>query len=95
MLSVPRKSTACGCPAWNKEAIRVGFDNLIDGAKYDSLSAAATCRERADWIMGISATRLYSVLYNETLNTGRVQSPTLAMIVKRDADIAAFVKVYT
>ena len=73
-------------------AIKAGFDNLIDGKQYDNLSAAAACRERADWMVGISATRLFSVLYNQTLNTGRVQSPTLAMIVKRDADIASFIK---
>ena len=73
-------------------AIKTGFDSLINGAEYDNLYAAASCRERADWIVGINATRLFSVLYNQTLNTGRVQSPTLAMLVKRDADIAAFAK---
>ena len=74
-------------------AIKAGFDNLRDGAEYDNLYAAASCRERADWTVGVSATRLFSVLYNSgTMNTGRVQSPTLAMLVKRDADISAFVK---
>ena len=73
-------------------AIRAGFDNLKDGAEYDRLYAAATCRERADWLMGLNATRLFSVIYGQTLNTGRVQSPTLAMLVRREADIAAFVK---
>ena len=74
------------------EAIKAGFSNLADGKDFDSLYAAASCRERADWLVGISATRLFSVLYGVLLNTGRVQSPTLAMLVKRDADIAGFVK---
>jgi DNA topoisomerase-3 len=72
-------------------AVRAGFDNLKDGAEYDSLYAAASCRERADWLVGISATRLFSVLYGEVLNTGRVQSPTLAMLTQREVDIAGFV----
>jgi DNA topoisomerase-3 len=71
-------------------AIRAGFDALKDGAEYDGLFAAASCREKADWTVGISATRLVSLLYNRTLPIGRVQSPTLAMLAKREADIAAF-----
>jgi DNA topoisomerase-3 len=73
-------------------AIREGFAKLKDGAEYDNLYAAASCRERADWLVGLNATRLFSVLYSVTLNTGRVQSPTLAMLVKREADIANFIK---
>jgi len=73
-------------------AIKAGFDNLADGKDYDNLAAAATCRERADWLVGLSATRLFTVLYGSLLNTGRVQSPTLAVLVKRDADISGFVK---
>jgi len=73
-------------------AIKTGFNSLKDGRDYDTLYAAASCRERADWLVGISATRLFSVLYNTTMNTGRVQSPTLAMLVKRESDIAAFIK---
>jgi DNA topoisomerase-3 len=73
-------------------AIKAGFDNIKDGAEYDSLYAAASCRERADWLVGLNATRVFSVLYGVTLNTGRVQSPTLAMLVKREADISVFVK---
>jgi DNA topoisomerase-3 len=74
-------------------AIREGFANLKDGAEYENLYAAALCREQADWTVGISATRLFSVLYGgATLNVGRVQSPTLAMLVKREAEIANFVK---
>ncbi|GHV11336.1 DNA topoisomerase [Clostridia bacterium] len=74
-------------------AIRDGFANLKDGAEYDNLCNAAKCREQADWAVGISATRLFTVLYKgATLNVGRVQSPTLAMLVKREAEIANFVK---
>ena len=66
-------------------AILAGFDSLKDGAEYDTLYAAASCRERADWLVGLNCTRLFTVLYGTVLNTGRVQSPTLAMLVKRDA----------
>ncbi len=71
-------------------AIQKGFENLKDGAEYDTLYQAALCRAKADWIVGINATRLFSVLYGQTLNTGRVLSPTLAMICERDAAISAF-----
>ena len=73
-------------------AVKAGFDNLKAGAEFDSLYAAASCRERADWLVGLNCTRLMTVLYGTTLNTGRVQSPTLAMLVKREADIDGFVK---
>ena len=73
-------------------AIRDGFANLKDGKAYDPLYSAASCREKADWLVGINTTRLFSVLYGATLNSGRVQSPTLAMLVRREADINAFVK---
>ena len=69
-------------------AIRAGFDNLKDGTDYENLYAAAYCRERADWLVGINATRAFSTLYGVTLNAGRVQSPTLAMLVKREADMS-------
>lgn len=71
-------------------AIREGFKNLHPSREYDALYEAALCRERADWIVGINATRLFSCLYGTTLNTGRVMSPTLAMAVEREAAIAAF-----
>ncbi len=71
-------------------AIREGFKNLRPSSEYDALYEAALCRERADWIVGINATRLFSCLYGTTLNTGRVMSPTLAMAVEREAAIAAF-----
>ena len=73
-------------------AIRSGFDNLKDGRDYDALFASAFCRAKADWIIGINATRLFSCLYNRTLNVGRVQTPTLKMLVDRDAAISTFQK---
>ena len=71
-------------------AIREGFENLKPGTEYDALYEAALCRERADWIVGINATRLFSTLYGQTLNVGRVMTPTLAMAVMREAAISAF-----
>ena len=72
------------------DAIREGFNNLKPSTEYDALYKAALCRERADWIVGINATRLFSTLYGQKLNVGRVMTPTLGMIVKREADIQAF-----
>ena len=71
-------------------AIREGFQNLRSGSEYDGLRDAALCRAKADWLVGINATRLFSVLYHRTLNIGRVMSPTLALIVQREAEIDAF-----
>ena len=71
-------------------AIKEGFENLRSGTEYDALYEAALCRERADWIVGINATRLFSTLYGQTLNVGRVMTPTLAMAVMREATISAF-----
>ena len=71
-------------------AIREGFQNLRPGAEYDPLYQSALCRQKADWLIGINATRLFSVLYHRTLNVGRVQTPTLALVVNRDREIAAF-----
>ena len=73
-------------------AIRNGFENLKDGRDYDALYASALCRAKADWIIGINATRLFSCLYNRTLNVGRVQTPTLKMLADRDAAIMGFKK---
>ena len=67
-------------------AIREGFDNLHLGSDYDGLYQAALCRQKADWLVGINATRLFSVLYGRTLNIGRVMSPTLALIAQREAE---------
>ena len=71
-------------------AIREGFAHLRPGADYDGLHQAALCRAKADWLVGINATRLFSVLYHRTLNIGRVMSPTLALIVQREAEIDTF-----
>jgi len=73
-------------------AIAKGFENLRPGQEYEKLYASALCRAQADWLVGINATRLFSVLYNATLNVGRVQSPTLAMLVQRHLQIANFQK---
>lgn len=73
-------------------AIRAGFAALKDGAEYEALYASALCRAKADWIIGINATRLFSCLYYHTLNVGRVQTPTLKMLVDRDAAISSFKK---
>lgn len=69
-----------------------GFQNLKDGSEYDNLYKAADCRQKADFIVGINATRLFSCLYSDTLNVGRVMTPTLALIVEREREINAFVK---
>ena len=71
-------------------AIRDGFEHLRPGSDYDKLYDAAVCRAGADWLIGINATRLFSVLYGVTLNVGRVMSPTLALLVQREVDIQAF-----
>ena len=73
-------------------AIREGFQNLRPGADYDALYQSALCRQKADWLVGINATRLFSVLYHRTLNVGRVQTPTLAMLADRDWKITSFKK---
>ena len=78
-------------------AIRDGFANLKPSTEYDALYDAALCRERADWMVGINASRLFSCLYGQPLAVGRVMTPVLAMTVVREAAIAAFVpqKFYT
>lgn len=73
-------------------AIRKGFADLRPGADYDSLYQSALCRQKADWLIGINASRLFSVLYHRTLNVGRVQTPTLAMLADRDSKIVLFRK---
>ena len=73
-------------------AIREGFSELRPGAEYEALYQSALCRQRADWLVGINATRLFSVLYHRTLNVGRVQTPTLSLLAARDAKIALFKK---
>ena len=87
----------CGCvkpvqrlwiQSMEDSAIRAGFANLRPGADYDRLYRAALCRAQADWICGINATRLFSVLYGATLTVGRVQTPTLSLIVERERAVA-------
>ena len=91
------KMTGCKKPIYRlwissmeDDAIEQGFRDLKDGKEYDNLFAAARCREWADWLVGINATRLFSILYHRTLNVGRVVSPTLALLVQREAEIGAF-----
>lgn len=90
----------CGCKkpverlwisSMEDTAIQEGFAALRPGSEYDALYEAALCRERADWIVGINATRLFSCLYGQTLNVGRVMTPTLAMVVMREMAIRGFV----
>ena len=73
-------------------AIREGFSALRPGGDYDPLYQSALCRQKADWLIGINASRLFSVLYHRTLNVGRVQTPTLAMLADRDSKIVLFRK---
>lgn len=72
------------------KAIVDGFHNLKSGTEYDALYESALSRERADWIVGMNATRLFSTLYGQTLNVGRVMTPTLVMLVTREAEIDGF-----
>ena len=72
------------------DAIFDGFRHLKAGQDYDGLHQSALCRAKADWLVGINATRYFSLLYGHTLNIGRVISPTLALLVQREAEIAAF-----
>src|SRR5699024_4708403 len=73
-----------------KKAIVEGFANLKDGRAYDHLYEAAVARAEADWIVGINATRALTVKHNAQLSTGRVQTPTLAMIAAREETIREF-----
>ena len=72
------------------EAIRNGMSDLRPGSDYDGLYQSALCRSKADWLVGINATRLFSILYHRKLNVGRVVSPTLSLIVQRECEIDAF-----
>ena len=73
-------------------AIKDGFAHLKPGADYDNLYQSALCRAQADWLVGINATRLFAILYHKTLTVGRVQTPTLKMLVDREAKISSFQK---
>ena len=92
----------CGCAkpvkrlwisSMEESAIRKGFDHLTDSRDYDNLYVAALCRAKADWLVGINGTRLFTTLYKgKTLNVGRVMTPTLALLVEREAAISKFKK---
>ena len=73
-------------------AIREGFAHLKPGADYDDLYQSALCRAQADWLVGINATRLFSILYHKTLTVGRVQTPTLNMLVDRGGQNPAILR---
>lgn len=73
-------------------AIRAGFENLRPGSEYDRLYSAASCRNKADWLVGINGTRLFTTQYGKKLTVGRVQTPTLAMLVARKEQIDNFKK---
>ena len=74
-------------------AIREGFQNLCPGENYDALYGAALCRAKADWLVGINATRLFTTLYRgKTLNVGRVMTPTLALLTEKEKAVAEFKK---
>ena len=76
-----------------ESAIKEGFSNLRPGSEYDHLYESALCRQEADWLVGINGTRLFTVLYGgKALKVGRVQTPTLAMLVDREAKIMNFKK---
>lgn len=75
-----------------ESSIKEGFKNMKDGSYYDDLYKSALCRAQADWLVGINASRLFSVLYNRNLKVGRVQTPTLAMIVERNQKVNGFKK---
>lgn len=74
-----------------EEAILEGFENLKDGHEYDNLYLSAQCRSDADWLVGMNGTRAFTVRYNSVLSVGRVQTPTLSLLVQRDREIRSFV----
>ena len=73
------------------EAIREGFDRLRPGSEYDTLYQSARCRSEADWLVGMNGSRAFTLTYDTLLSVGRVQSPTLAILVKRELERRAFV----
>lgn len=92
MANCQKPFTRLWISSMEESAIKQGFDTLKDGSEYDTLYHSALCRAKADWLIGINATRLFSVLYDKTLNVGRVQTPTLAMLTQRSAKITDFQK---
>ena len=75
-----------------QSAIKAGLAKMKSSKEYDSLFSAGYCRARADWLVGMNGSRIFSTRYKQHLTLGRVQTPTLAMIVKRDHDVANYVK---
>jgi len=73
-------------------AIKAGFENLRPGREYDRLYSAASCRNKADWLVGINGTRVFTTQYGKKITVGRVQTPTLAMLVERKGQIEKFTK---
>ena len=93
------KKAGCGKPmkrlwinSMEDEAIRKGFDELRDGKDYNRLYDTAVCRSETDWLVGMNATRLFTTLYHHRLTVGRVQTPTLALVVDRNDKIRNFEK---
>ena len=92
------KMTGCNKPfsrlwisSMTEEAIQEGFSNLKDGSEYDNLYLSAQCRSDADWLVGMNGTRAFTVRYNSVLSVGRVQTPTLSLLVQRENEIRRFV----
>ncbi|MCL1995063.1 MAG: DNA topoisomerase 3 [Defluviitaleaceae bacterium] len=75
-----------------ESAVKEGFNNLKDGSEYNALYDAAKCRQQADWLVGMNYSRLFSIVYNTNLRVGRVQTPTLAMVVERQEKVDKFIK---
>ena len=92
MANCKKPFTRLWISSMEESAIKKGFAEMKDGSEYDPLYYSALCRAKADWLIGINATRLFSTLYNKTLNVGRVQTPTLAMLTERQNKISGFVK---
>lgn len=91
-MRMPEPFERLWCSSMEDSAIREGFQSLRPGSEYDRLYEAALCRAKADWLVGITGTRLFSTLYRKTLNVGRVMTPTLALVVDREAAISEFKK---
>ena len=92
MANCKKPFTRLWISSMEESAIKKGFADMRNGSEYDPLYYSAICRAKADWLIGINATRLFSTLYNKTLNVGRVQTPTLAMLTERQQKISDFVK---
>ena len=92
MANCKKKMKRLWISSMEDSSIKEGFSNLKDGSNYDNLFYSAKARAIADWLVGMNISRLYSCLYNENYSVGRVQTPTLSMIVNRDDEINSFKK---